>query len=57
MDKITRDIQGEIPWCMPFVDDIVLVDESCARVNRLLELWRETLESEGFRFSRTKPNM
>jgi hypothetical protein len=42
---------------MPFVDDIVLVDESCARVNRLLELWRETLESEGFRFSRTKPNM
>jgi hypothetical protein len=33
MDEVTRDIQGDIPWCMLFVDDIVLVDEN-------LELWR-----------------
>jgi hypothetical protein len=27
MDEVTRDIQGSIPWCMLFVDDVVLVDE------------------------------
>ena len=54
MDEVTRDIQGDIPWCMLFTDDVVLVDESQARVNRKLELWRQTLESKGFRVSRTK---
>ena len=37
-----------------FADDVVLVDKSRARVNRKLELWRRTLESKGFRLSRTK---
>ena len=54
LDEITRDIQGEIPWCMLFADDVVLVDESMAGVNRKLEPWRRTLESKGFRLSRTK---
>ena len=50
---------------MLFADDVVLVDKSQARVNRKLELWRQTLnrklelwrqtlESKGFRLSRTK---
>ena len=39
---------------MLFADDVVLVDENRARVNRKLELWRRTLESKGFRLSRTK---
>ena len=30
MDEVTRDIQGDIPWCMLFADDVVLVDESRA---------------------------
>ena len=47
MDEVTRDIQGDIPWCMLFADDMVLVDESRAGVNRKLELWRRTLESKG----------
>jgi hypothetical protein len=34
MDEVTRDIQGDIPWCLLFVDDVVLVDESQAGVNR-----------------------
>ena len=54
MDEVTRDIQGGITWCMLFADDVVLVDESRTRVNQKLELWRETLESKGFRLSRTK---
>ena len=39
---------------MLFVDDVTLVDESRAGVHRKLELWRQTLESKGFRLSRTK---
>ena len=38
MDEVTRNIQGDIPWCMLFADDVVLVDESQTRVNRKLEL-------------------
>ena len=38
MDKLTRTIQDEIPWCRLFADDIVLVDETRAGVNAKLEL-------------------
>jgi hypothetical protein len=39
---------------MFFVNDVVLVDECrAAGVSRKLELWRETLESKGFRLNRT----
>jgi hypothetical protein len=30
MDEVTRDIQGDIPWCILFADDVVLVDDSRA---------------------------
>jgi hypothetical protein len=39
---------------MLFADDVVLVDESREGVNRKPELWCQTLESKGFRISRTK---
>jgi len=54
MDELTRAMQDEIPWCKLFADDIVLVDETRVEVNAKLELWRQTLESRGFRLSRTK---
>ncbi|KAM3395225.1 hypothetical protein P3S68_004230 [Capsicum galapagoense] len=54
MDVLTRNIQGEVPWCMLFADDVVLIDESRRGVNDKLEVWRQTLESKGFRLSRTK---
>jgi hypothetical protein len=54
IDEVTRDIQEDIPWCMLFADDVVLVDESREGVNRKPELWRQTLESKGFRISKTK---
>jgi hypothetical protein len=38
IDEVTRDIQRDIPWCMLFADDVVLVDESREGVNRKLEL-------------------
>jgi hypothetical protein len=54
IDEVTRDIQGGIPWCMLFVDDVVLVEESRTGVDQKLELWRQTLEAKGFRLNRSK---
>jgi len=54
MDELTRQIQDEVPQCMLFADDIVLVDETKSKVNAKLETWREALETRGFRISRTK---
>jgi hypothetical protein len=48
------ELQGDIRWCMLFAGDVVLVDDSRSGVNRKLELSRQTLESKGFRPSRTK---
>lgn len=28
MDEITRNVQNEVPWCMLFADDNVLIDET-----------------------------
>ncbi|XP_060216871.1 uncharacterized protein LOC132644299 [Lycium barbarum] len=54
MDKLTQHIQGEVSWCMLFTDDIVLIDETRSGVNARLEVWREALESKGFKLSMTK---
>ncbi|XP_070019776.1 uncharacterized protein [Nicotiana sylvestris] len=54
MDALTHHIQGEVPWCMIFADDIVLIDETRGDVNERLEVWRHALESKGFKLSRTK---
>jgi hypothetical protein len=54
MDEVTRDIQGGIPWCFLFIDDVVLVDESRTGVDQKLELWRRTLEAKCFMLSRSK---
>jgi hypothetical protein len=54
MDEVIRDIQGGIVWCILFVDDVVLVDESRTGVDQKLELWRRTLEAKDFSLSRSK---
>ncbi|XP_070007632.1 uncharacterized protein [Nicotiana sylvestris] len=54
MDALTHHIQGEVPWCMLFADDIVLIDESQASVNERLDVWRQTLEPKRFKLSKTK---
>ncbi|XP_070045788.1 uncharacterized protein [Nicotiana tomentosiformis] len=54
MDVLTYHIQGEMPWCVLFADNIVLIDESRTSVNEMLEVWRQALESKGFKLSRTK---
>ncbi|KAG5628201.1 hypothetical protein H5410_013419 [Solanum commersonii] len=37
MDELTRSIQEEVPWCMLFVDDIVLIDETRDRVDARIQ--------------------
>ena len=54
IDAITKNIQDEVPWTMLFADDIVIVGETKAEVNRKLELWRQTLETNGLKLSRSK---
>ena len=39
---------------MLFADDIVLIDETSAGLSDMSEQWRHTLESSGFRLSRSK---
>ncbi|WP_375619007.1 hypothetical protein, partial [Bartonella sp. AC134YNZD] len=54
VDELTKYVQEDVPWCMLFANNIVLVDDTKEGVNAKLELWREALESRGFRISRTK---
>ncbi|XP_070010405.1 uncharacterized protein [Nicotiana sylvestris] len=54
MDALSHHIQGDMPWCMLFTDDIVLIGEMRGSVNERLEVWRQTLESKGFKLSSTK---
>jgi len=54
MDEHTKEIQGEVRWCMLFADDIVLIDETKVGLNDKLEEWRHTLEFRRFRLSTSK---
>ncbi|KAH0434466.1 hypothetical protein IEQ34_026824 [Dendrobium chrysotoxum] len=54
MDVLTRHLQEDVPWGMLFADDILLVDKTREGVEGKLELWMSTLESKGFRLSRSK---
>ena len=54
MDVLTASLSKEIPKCMFFADDIVLLGDSKDEINRKLELWRMTLKLKGFRLSRDK---
>ena len=54
MDELKRAIQDDVPWCMLFADDIVLMDKTREGVNTKLERWREELEFKGFRISKAK---
>ena len=56
MNELTRNVQDDVPWCMPFIDDILLVDET---KREFIPSWRfgETLKSKGFRINITLTNM
>lgn len=41
MDELKRYSQDEVLWCILFVDDIILIDETCSRVSARLEVWKK----------------
>ncbi|XP_019256326.1 PREDICTED: uncharacterized protein LOC109234715 [Nicotiana attenuata] len=43
-----------VPWCMLLDDDIVLIDEAQDGVSTRLEVWRQALESKGFKLNQSK---
>nr|GEW69230.1 hypothetical protein [Tanacetum cinerariifolium] len=54
LDELSRGIQKNIPWCMIFADNIVLIAESAEGLNNILESRRKALEENGLRVSREK---
>ena len=54
MDVLTEPERGQPPWCVFYADDIILVAESREVLERLLETWRNSLESRGLKISRIK---
>lgn len=47
MDELTRHIQHEIPWCMLFTDDIIVINESRTLNSFKVEAWRESVRIKG----------
>ena len=47
MDEIMKSLHEEIPLCMLFADDIVLIDKIKEGVNTKLKFWRQTLKAQG----------
>jgi hypothetical protein len=37
MDDVARDIQGGIPYCMLFIDDVILVNKNRTEVDQKLK--------------------
>ena len=54
MDEHTKGTQDEVPWCVLFTDDIVLIEETRDGLNNMSKQWRHTLESRGFILSKSK---
>jgi len=52
MDEDIKEIQGEVPCCMMFASDVVLVEENLEEVNYRLDSWRLVLEGKALRINR-----
>lgn len=53
MDEVTK-IKGEIPLCMIFAYDIVLIGQNLDKVNNRLSEWKLDFEGMGLRIIRCK---
>ncbi|XP_070029961.1 uncharacterized protein [Nicotiana sylvestris] len=54
IDALTHYIQGEVSWCMLFADGIVIIDVTRGGIDERPEVWKQTLESKGFKLNKTK---
>ncbi|XP_060210429.1 uncharacterized protein LOC132637342 [Lycium barbarum] len=44
----------KVLWCMLFADDTVLINKMQSTGNARMQVWKQILESKGFRLHRTK---
>ncbi|KAE8683159.1 Adenine/guanine permease AZG1 [Hibiscus syriacus] len=51
MDDIYCATPDDVPWCMLFADDIVLVAETKTELNSRLATWKTALEEKGLRIN------
>ena len=54
LDELLKGVVQEVPWCMLFADDMVLIAETEQEVERMLEQVRMALESKGLKVNREK---
>ena len=54
LDTVTKDIQREVPYTIMYADDIVLVAEERADLQRWTEQWKVALEEAGLRMNLAK---
>lgn len=54
MDYVTRDIQKPAPWFILYADDVALIADFLAEVQKDVTLWQEFLERRGLKVSRQK---
>lgn len=53
MHRVTKELQGEIPRCMMYADDIVLGEENL-KVNNRLDEWRLVFKGKRLSISRSE---
>lgn len=54
MDTMSTYIKDVVTWCQLFVDNAILIGETRKQSKDKIEFWRETLDSNGLNFSRSK---
>lgn len=54
MDELTRKVQDEVLWCLLFAEYIVSIYKTRIWISFKLEVWRQTLESIGFKIGSSK---
>jgi len=54
LDEILKGAIKDVPWCMLFVDDMVVIADTAEEVNEMLEKVREALEGKGLKVNRAK---
>lgn len=53
MNKLIANFQKDVPWCMLFVNDIVVINEKITRLKTKLHIGRKILKDKHFKTSRT----
>lgn len=54
LDEISREMHGDVTWCILFAYDMVLIAETMIELNDMLYIWKRMLEENGSRINNVK---